>query len=138
MRSNSLYSLLGAQTTLPKFLILIMLFYVASPALAQVDRTGLNGTVMDASGQVLPDTQVTAVQTATGLRKEARSSSRGTYDIPELPVGVYTVTFTHIGFESLSFDNVIQAVQQTRTLNALSRCPEAGNESRSRQARSSW
>jgi len=86
--------------------------------MAQVDRTGLNGTVMDASGQVLPDTQVTAVQTATGLRRESRSSSRGTYDIPELPVGVYTVTFTHVGFESISFDNVIQAVQKTRTLNA--------------------
>src|SRR5215813_2259900 len=104
MRSNHLYCLFVARTTLKKFLFLIMLFYLASPAMAQVDRTGLNGTVTDASGQVLPDTQVTAVQTATGLRRETTSSPGGTYDIAALPVGVYTVTFTHAGFESLSFD----------------------------------
>jgi hypothetical protein len=85
---------------------------------AQIDRTGLNGTVSDPSGRVLQQARVTAVQNATGLRRETTSSPRGTYDIPELPVGVYTVTFTHDGFKTLTFENVVQAVEQTRTLNA--------------------
>jgi len=87
-------------------------------SLAQVDRAGLNGTVTDPSGRVLPQTHVAAVQNDTGLRRETTSSSSGTYVIPELPVGVYTVTFTHDGFKALTLENVVQVVQQTRTLNA--------------------
>jgi hypothetical protein len=54
----------------------------------------------------------------TGLRRETTSSSRGTYDIPELPVGVYTITIDHAGFKAITFVNVVQVVGQTRTLNA--------------------
>ena len=85
---------------------------------AQVDRAGLNGTVTDSSGHVLPQTHITAVKNDTGLSRETDSSLRGTYDIPELSVGVYTVTFVHQGFKILSFENVAQVVGQTRTLNA--------------------
>ncbi|MGB6384225.1 MAG: TonB-dependent receptor [Terriglobales bacterium] len=85
---------------------------------AQVDRAGLNGTVTDSSRRVLPQTHITAVLTATGLRRETTSSGSGTYDIPELPVGVYTITFEHAGFKSLTFVDVEQVIGRTRTLNA--------------------
>ena len=98
--------------------LLGMLLYLVSPSSAQVDRAGLTGTVTDPSGRVLPQTRIVAVQNATGLRRETTSSPRGTYDVPELPVGVYTVTFTHDGFQSLIFENVVEVVDQTRTLNA--------------------
>ena len=55
---------------------------------------------------------------ATGLRRETTSSGSGTYDIPELPVGVYTITFEHAGFKSLTFVDVEQVIGRTRTLNA--------------------
>ena len=95
---------------------LVLCLPSSSPA--QVDRAGLTGIVTDPAGRALPLTHITAVHNATGLRREAASSTSGTYDIPELPVGVYTVTFTHDGFKDLTFDNVVQAVEQTRTLNA--------------------
>ncbi len=91
---------------------------VASLAQAQVDRAGLSGTVADPSGRVVPQTHITAVQNDTGLRRETLSSLTGTYDIPELPVGVYSVTFSHDGFKTLTFVDVVQAVGRTRTLNA--------------------
>src|ERR1700730_2537756 len=77
---------------------------------AQIDRAGLNGTVTDPSGRVLPETHVTALQTVTGLHRESTSSAKGTYDIPELPVGVYTITFDHAGFKPLTFVNVQQVI----------------------------
>ena len=92
--------------------------FVVRPLAAQVDRSGLKGTVTDASGRVIPTVMVVAVQNDSGLRRETVDSSDGFYDIPELPVGVYTVTFTSEGFEILSFDNVAEVVGQTRTLNA--------------------
>src|ERR1700722_8166624 len=88
---------------------------------AQVDRAGLTGTVTDSSGRFLPQTRVTAVHNATGLRRETTSSPTGTYDIPELQVGVYTITFEHDGFKALTFIDVEQVIGQTRTLDATLR-----------------
>jgi len=87
-------------------------------SLAQVDRAGLSGIVTDPSGGVLPQTRVTAVQSATGLQRKTISSSSGAYDIPELPVGVYSITFEHEGFKSLTFVDVEEVIGRTRTLNA--------------------
>src|SRR5579883_700933 len=99
------------------FAVSVVALFVSS-AFSQVDRAGLTGTVTDISGRVLPQTHVIAVQDATGLKRETISFSTGTYDIPELPVGLYTITFTHDGFKPLSFEHVVEAINQTRTLNA--------------------
>src|ERR1700675_4279946 len=96
----------------------VLLACFATQGSAQVDRAGLNGTVADASGRVLPQTHVTAIHNATGLRRECTSSSSGTYDIPELPLGAYTTAFNHDGFKPLTFVNVQQVVGWTRTLDA--------------------
>lgn len=95
-----------------------IIFCFVSSSLAQTDRTGLTGSVTDSSGRVLPGVEVLALQNDTGLHREAVSSASGTYDLPELPVGIYTVTFTHRGFQALRFENVAQKLGQTRTLNA--------------------
>ena len=85
---------------------------------AQVDRSGLSGTVTDASGRLLPAAHITAVENSTQLQRETESSSNGSYVIPELPVGVYTIIVAHPGFRTLSFVDVEQVIGRTRTLNA--------------------
>jgi Carboxypeptidase regulatory-like domain len=90
---------------------------IAAPSTAQVDRTGLNGTVRDLSGRPLPGARITATQSATGLIRETVSSSAGSYDIPELPVGLYRVACTAPGFRELVFVDVQQTVGHTRTLD---------------------
>jgi Carboxypeptidase regulatory-like domain len=90
-------------------------------AVAQIDRTGLNGTITDPSGKVVPGVRVIAEMPDTGLRRETLSSGTGTYDIPELPVGTYAVTFNGKGFVPLIFTQVVQTVGQTRTLDATLR-----------------
>ena len=69
---------------------LVVVFSLIAAAHAQVDRAGLAGTVSDSSNRALPQTRVVAVQTSTNLQREAISDSSGRYDIPELPVGIYT------------------------------------------------
>jgi hypothetical protein len=85
---------------------------------AQVDRAGLNGTVTDSTGRAVAGVHITALRNDTKLVRETTSSSNGYYDIPELPVGVYTVTFLLNGFQKLAFTNVTQVLGRTRTLNA--------------------
>jgi hypothetical protein len=97
-------------------------------ACGQLDGTGLTGTVIDATGRVIVGAQVVAVQDATGLRRETVSSGLGTYEISELPVGVYTVSFVRSGFETLRFENVAQSLGRTRTLNATLKVAGANEE----------
>lgn len=100
-------------------LIILGFLVLASALHAQVDRAGLSGTVTDSAGAALPSVQVVAVQTATGLRRETVTSADGTYDIPALPIGPYTVTFTRGGFSPLNYNDVVQTSGHTRTLNAI-------------------
>src|SRR5580698_4261402 len=95
-----------------------VLFSLASICAAQVDRSGLSGAVTDPSGRLLPQAHVTAVESATGLRRETISDASGNYSIPELPVGTYTVTIEHQGFKKVEFVDVQQVIGRTRTLDA--------------------
>jgi Carboxypeptidase regulatory-like domain len=99
--------------------IIAIILGLASGAIAQTDRAALTGTVTDSSGRALPQAQITAVQNGTGLRRDTRSSFSGIYDIPELPVGVYTITFSRDAFKSVTFVDVEQVIGRTRTLNAI-------------------
>ena len=102
-----------------KFLCFVVVVAgLASLSAAQVDRAGLNGTVSDPAGRVLPQAHVVAVQNATGMRRETTTSPSGSFDIPELPVGVYTITFEHEGFKSTTFVGVEEVIGRTRTLDA--------------------
>jgi len=96
----------------------ILLLAFATPGVAQVDRSGLTGTVTDPSGGLLPQTRITAVENSTQLRREGVSDAAGRYEIPELSVGTYTITFDHPGFKTLTFVDVEQVIGRTRTLNA--------------------
>ncbi|QNI32557.1 TonB-dependent receptor [Alloacidobacterium dinghuense] len=113
MRSIQLFTraLLLAITT-------CVLVFPAGPAVAQVDRAGLDGTITDPSGKVIPGVHVVAEMPDTGLKRETVSSPTGSYDIPELPVGTYTITFDHPGFKTLTFVDVKQVIGRTRTLDA--------------------
>ena len=99
--------------------LLCMLLFLVSPLWAQIDTSGLTGTISDSSGHRIPGVKVTAEQEATGLRREAISSAEGAYYFPKLPVGAYAVTFDRQDFQSLRFDHVDQKLGETGTLNAM-------------------
>jgi hypothetical protein len=78
----------------------------------------LNGTVIDASRSVVPGATVEAVSSATGFRRQTTTGSAGTYQIPALPIGVYTVTISKAGFRATQFKEVDLSVGQERTIDA--------------------
>jgi hypothetical protein len=103
-------------------------FFLAGISFAQVDRSGLSGTVTDSSSRLLPQAHITVVQNATGLRREVASDASGYYSIPQLPVGIYTAIFEHQGFKKVEFVDVRQVIGRTRTLDATLQV--AGSEER--------
>jgi len=66
----------------------------------QTFRGGINGTVTDGSGAVVPGAAVEAVDTATEVSHKTVSTSAGEYSFQDLPLGTYKVTITASGFKS--------------------------------------
>ena len=102
---------------------LLVLFLFLQPLwrmtlVAQVDRSAITGTVTDQQGSRVPQTRVRATQGATGFQRDTLTKSEGTYRLPDLPPGIYSIQFFHSGFSNLTVEQVKQIVGQTRTLNA--------------------
>ncbi len=80
------------------WILFLFLLFAFSPAQAQNVTATLEGRVTDSSGAVVPDCKITAVNTATGITRNANSDGNGDYQIPLLPVGDYEVSAEHSGF----------------------------------------
>jgi hypothetical protein len=61
------------------------------PARAQVAQAELRGTVLDQSGAALPGVTISATHVETGTARTTVTSPAGTYVMPALPIGSYTV-----------------------------------------------
>ena len=86
-------------------------------AFSQQTLGGITGTVTDASGGAIADTQVTLVAEATKLTRLQTTNSSGSYDFVSLPIGAYSLTFTHDGFETLVVPSIVVQADRTATLN---------------------
>src|SRR3954469_10748772 len=81
---------------------------LGSYAYAQGSTTQtLSGTVVDASGAVIPGADITATHTGTGVVNTAVSNTEGLFSIPSLPIGTYSVTVKLQGFKTVVINNVV-------------------------------
>ena len=71
-------------------------------AYAQQTLGGITGTVTDESGAVVPAATVTIVGDQTKLTRAIDTSDTGAYLFVNLPIGSYTISVTHTGFQTLS------------------------------------
>src|ERR1700688_3359539 len=82
-------------------------FALPTLAVAQTFRGGINGSVTDFTGAVLPQAVVSATNEATGLGYKTISSSGGEFSFQDLPPGSYLVEITASGFQKTQFKNVV-------------------------------
>jgi hypothetical protein len=94
----------------------VILFTVSG--FAQVERPLLGGSVTDATGVAVQGVKVEAVSAATGFDRQVLTGAAGTWQIPGLAIGSYTVTFSKPGFRSVQVSDVELAVGQPRTVDA--------------------
>ena len=86
-------------------------------AIAQTDRGSINGRVTDPNGAGVANAKVTATNLNTSETREVRTSDDGNYTIPELKADPYKVTVEAAGFKTASAENIVVAVQVSRTLD---------------------
>jgi hypothetical protein len=86
--------------------LLALAALMALPGFSQTFRGGINGTVTDQSGAVVPGATVEATETATNTSHKTISSSAGEYSFQDLPLGSYTIAVNANGFKSSTVVNV--------------------------------
>src|SRR5882724_1481547 len=69
-------------------------------------KDGIQGTVTDSAGGLVPDAKVTLTNTETGKTQETTSSSEGFYRLSGLPPGKYNLAVEKAGYKQKVFDNV--------------------------------
>ena len=100
------------------FLCLWMLLLAAGTAAwAQAGRGGINGTITDPTGALVPGAKVTALNHATGIAQSTVATGAGLYSFVSLNPGSYEVTASRTGFESVAQDNVTVNVDQVSVVN---------------------
>src|SRR5919108_3938990 len=88
-----------------------VLLLTSASLLAQAGATAqITGIVRDTSGGVLPGADVTATQTATGLKRNTVTDTNGAYTLPNLPVGPYKLEVNLAGFKSYSQTGLVLQV----------------------------
>ena len=96
----------------------VTLFGLATvTSFAQLINGTLTGTVYDASGAIVPEATVVAHNDSTGIDNTAKTTSTGSYNIANLPVGTYTITVTAAGFSKAELKGVQVEVNLTATNN---------------------
>jgi carboxypeptidase family protein len=99
--------------------VLLVCAALAFVPAAQAQQTlgGITGTVTDPSGGAVPDTVVTLVAEGTKLTRTQKTNQNGAYEFVDLPIGTYTLTFTHDGFQTQKVSSVTVQAYRTATLN---------------------
>ena len=105
----------------------LFLTLTVTPALhAQQTLGGITGTVSDKTGSVLTEATVTVVGDQTQLTRTQKTSATGSYDFVNLPIGSYTLTFTHEGFETQKIPSIVVQANRTATVNATLQLGQVG------------
>jgi len=99
----------------PLMVSLLVLVFAAS-SFAQTTAS-IQGTVSDQSGAAVVGAKVTVKNTALGIERTTQTSSTGSYEVPALPPGTYSVQVQIAGFETQLAKDLLLQVSQNSVQN---------------------
>src|SRR5487761_48569 len=96
--------------------ILLWLFVIL-PLAAQVTTSVIEGTVSDAQGLRIANADITVTGPALASPLHLKTGADGSYRIPALSAGEYSLTVSHEGFQTKTFERLTVSVNQALTFN---------------------
>lgn len=99
-------------------LILVCYGLDAGPAHAQSTFATVQGTVLDASGAVIPNATVVVTNEETGTSETTHAGSKGEYRLFDLDAGNYNIVFSNSGFGNQTFSHQVLLARQVLRLDA--------------------
>ncbi|MFI5058499.1 MAG: carboxypeptidase regulatory-like domain-containing protein [Candidatus Acidiferrales bacterium] len=104
-------------SALAAVLALVLVLTMLPAAVAQETTGGLQGTVKDPSGAVVPGALVVVTSTALVGKKELVTDSSGYYRFANLPPGIYNVAVSAKGFRTLKREGMSLEVGHLPTVD---------------------
>ena len=80
-------------------------------------RASIQGTITDSTGALVPNAQVTLVDTATNATQKSTSGADGVYNFGSLPPDRFTLTATAPGFATKVLQNLTIIPEQANSIN---------------------
>lgn len=96
--------------------LFLLLLLFSSVVLAQETTGGLQGTVRDPAGAVVPNASVEVTSSALVSPKRIVTDNGGYYRFVNLPPGTYTLTVSASGFSKLKRDGIVLQVGRIPTI----------------------
>ncbi len=90
-----------------------------TPVHAQTNQGSLTGHVVDSTGAVVPDAQVSVRNLDTGVASEVVSGDRGTFDVRALQLGTYDVSVIKPGFKTARYSKILIQLNSVSTLDVV-------------------
>src|SRR5215472_5548373 len=106
---------------MPRFSrVAFCIFALLSPTTyAQGLLGAILGTITDASGASVGGTSIKARNVATNLEVATVTRENGLYQIPNLPIGTYTVTISKPGFQTEVHSQIVVQAERSTTVNSV-------------------
>jgi hypothetical protein len=101
--------------TRTSILVILLLILGGLPAFAQF-LSGIEGTVKDANGALVPGATVTVTDTRLGIAKTDTTSQAGYFRFDSIAASDYAVQIKATGFKTWEQKDLLLAVGETRTL----------------------
>jgi len=98
--------------------VVVCVFLMSAMLFGQTFRGTILGTVTDPTGLLVAGATVKVRNIATGLERTTTTTGDGSYAIPELPIGSYTVTISQTGFQTSVTTSVEVNVASERRVDA--------------------
>ncbi len=101
-----------------KKLIVLLVVLLATSGVVFGQATSVNGgsvqgTIMDATGAIVPGAQVTVASPDNGSTRTVQTDSAGFYSVGPLTPGSYTITVVQPGFNKLAIKTVVRTGTST-------------------------
>lgn len=96
----------------------LFLLFVFGTANAQF-KAGVQGTVTDTTGGLVPEAKITLTNTETGKTQETTTNAEGFYQISGLPPGKYTLTTEKSGYKKSLLESVTLGAENVQGLDIL-------------------
>jgi Carboxypeptidase regulatory-like domain/TonB dependent receptor len=111
MRTVRLYSVCAA-------ILLGVLSLIPLSARAQQTLGSINGQVTDSTGALVQQASVSVRSVATNLTVTAQTKDDGSFNVADLPIGTYEVTFSKEGFQRAVYPSILVQGSLTTTVKA--------------------
>jgi len=107
------------RVTLAISFLLIGVIGLVRSSYGQISTAAIHGNVTDQAGAVVPNADITVLNTSNGIAVTAKSDSSGYFKVPQLQIGgPYTISVMSQGFAKFSVSGIHLNVNDNHEVNA--------------------